>query len=90
MTDTDRTLLVLAMSCIVLTYAACVLVIEGYRELRTAVRRRRVRRRLAAVGRPQGETRLPSVMMRIGLEHRDGEPPPPEPAPKQAPEGAGA
>ena len=45
MTDTDRTLLVLAMTCIVLTYAACVLVIEGYRELRTAVRRRRVRYR---------------------------------------------
>jgi hypothetical protein len=74
MTDTDRTLLVLAMSCIVLTYAACVLVIEGYRELRTAIRRWRVRRRLAAVGRPPQveRTRLPSVMMRIGLEHRDG------------------
>ena len=46
MTDTDRTLLVLAMSCIVLTYAACVLVIEGLRELRTALRKWRVRREL--------------------------------------------
>ena len=73
MTDTDRTLLVLAMSCIVLTYAACVLVIEGYRELRTAVRRRRVRRRLAAVGRlPQVErTQLPRPMV-AACEGTDG------------------
>lgn len=46
MTDTDRTLLVLAMSCIVLTYAACVLVIEGLRELRIALQKWWIRHEL--------------------------------------------
>ena len=46
MTDTDRTLLVLAFALIVFTYYACVLVLEGLKELRSAIRRWRVRQEL--------------------------------------------
>ena len=51
MTDTDRTLLVLAFALIVFTYYACVLVLEGLKELQSAIRRWRVRHEIAAVGR---------------------------------------
>ena len=63
MTDTDRTLMVLAFALIVFTYYACVLVLEGLKELRSAIRRWRVRHEL-----DKTDTRVVSVP---GVGHGD-------------------
>ena len=70
----DTALMVVAFACLGIIVGACVFTVELYRELQRGIRKWRVRRELAAVGRPpERETdRLPRVMMRVGLEHRNG------------------
>lgn len=46
MNDADRTLLVLAFALIALGYAACIMALELYRELRAGIRRWRVKREI--------------------------------------------
>ena len=71
MTDTDRTLLVLAFALIVVGYAACQMALELYREIRRGIRTWRVHQEIAAVGRPTRD-RLPRLLLGVGQEHRDG------------------
>lgn len=74
MTINDTALLVVAFACLGVIFGAYILAIELWRELQRGIRRWRVRREFAAVGRPteREADRLPRVMMRVGLEHRDG------------------